>query len=152
MAPCWLQRSARLGHVHAHVSRQSRTGVTRIDAARIGRELPPHEVDDLRVQLHRIDLPGTVIEGLQHVGPGTRPQHQHAWLAQQVVRQRGSHLTEMRQTVAPAVEAGQRTQTFAVDEDAQLRRRLCRRVEAQPRRMAQWSLRTLDNADQAQWA
>ena len=144
--------AARLGHMHAHDRWQSRIDAARIDAARIVREPPPHQVDDLRVQLHRIDLPGAVIVGLQHVGPGARTQHQHARLAQQVVRQRGGHLTEMRQALAPAVEAGQRAHAFAVDEDAQLRRRLGRCVEAQPRRVAQGSARTLDHADQAERA
>ena len=144
--------AARLGHVHTHDSRRCRIDPSRIDAARIVSELAPHQLDDLRVQLHRIDLPGAVIVRLQHVGPGTRPEHQHARLAQQVIRQRGGRLAEMRQALAAAVEARQRAHAFTIDEDAQLRRQLGRCVEAQAGRMAQRRARTLDHADQAERA
>ena len=64
--------AARFRHIHAH---RWRSDAARIDAARIVREAPAHQIDDLRIQLYRIDLPGAVIVGLQHV----RADGYHGW-------------------------------------------------------------------------
>ena len=89
-------------------------------------------------------------QAIGEVSPHGREQH--ARIAQQVIGQCRADLIEMGQAALPPVESGQHVEAFAVDEDAQLRRRLGRCIEAQPGRVAQRNARTLDHADEAQRA
>ena len=99
------------------------------------REPPLHQIDDLRIELDRVDAARVVVERLQHVGAGARAEHQHPRPREQMVRQGGGELVEIGERLAPAVVARQARQAVAVGEHRELRRGFHRRGEAQARRV-----------------
>ena len=86
------------------------------------RELPLHELDDLRIELDGVDRACAVVDRLQHVGAGAGAEHQHPRPLEQMERQGGRQLVEIGERLAPAVVARQRAQAVAVGEDRELRR------------------------------
>ena len=99
------------------------------------REPALHQIDHLRIELDGINRAGSMINCLQHIATGSRAKDEHARAFQQVIRQRGSEVIQVRERLAPPVVARECIESLAVGEYSQLRWRLDRCIEAQPRRV-----------------
>ena len=110
------------------------------------------QIDQLRVQLDRVDRARLVVQREQHVRAAARSEHQDARPVEQVVRQRGGGEIQIGERPEVAVERGDRAQPLAVGEHADLLGRLDQIVQAQPRRVAERDLRTAHRAEQTERA
>ncbi len=112
----------------------------------------PNQPDELRIELDRVDGCGAVIQREQHVGPAAGTEDQDRGPLQQVIGQRSGRVVEITERLGPAVEGGDDAEPIAIGEDAELRRRLERVVEAEPGRMAERDGRAADDGEEAERA
>ena len=105
--------AACLGDVH-------RDTLALIDPSGESRERPTHQVDQIWVELKRVDACCVMVQSTQHVGAPSRSQDERAWRLEEVVRERCGLLIEICERTLVARKAGNDGQRFGIREDTQL--------------------------------
>ena len=98
-------------------------------------EVLAHQSHHLGIDLDRVHLPRSRLEGLEDPGPAARTEHEHLVGPHRPVRERGGRLREVAQGGEVAFEAGDDPQVLSIGEHADLGRDRRGGGEAQTRRM-----------------
>ena len=138
-------KAARLSDMHVHLGPV-------VDAAGKVGVFVGDEVDDLRIELYGIDLPGTVVKGQEHLLAAARPEDQDLGILQQMKGQRRSGEIQVAEALQVTLEPRDGADRLGVCKHSKLQRRLDCVVEGQPWSMAKGNGWAFDDADKAKRA